>query len=233
MPISTIMLVTVSSAWTRCETGASTPMVAATLVPASSTGRPAAISAPNASSISTSVTGRLIVSADGQVVGDPLVDGGVEADVPGLAHLERREVGLHRLGDRLERRDVVLVAGELDGDEVRRAVRAGLRLGHLVDGPEPRHAGHDRGGGLGGGRLVELAVGGRDQDLLGVGLVEAGAVDERVGAAGVAEPVVGVGGRLGRDHGREADREGDERDPAEDRPPRVQGAPAGRAVREG
>ena len=40
------------------------PMVAATLVTAISTGMPAAISAPNASSISTSVTGMLIFSAE-------------------------------------------------------------------------------------------------------------------------------------------------------------------------
>ncbi len=64
MPISTIMLVTVSSAWIRCETGARMPIVAATLVPASSTGMPAAISAPNASSIRISVIGRLSVSAE-------------------------------------------------------------------------------------------------------------------------------------------------------------------------
>ena len=80
------------------------PTVAATLVPASSTGMPAAISAPNASSIRISVTGRLSVSADGQVVGDPVVDRLVEADVAGLADVELREVGLHGLGHLLQRR---------------------------------------------------------------------------------------------------------------------------------
>ena len=74
MPISTIMLATVGSAGTRWEIGAVMPIVAATLVPASSTGMPAAIRAPKASSIRTSVTGRLIISADDEVVGDPLVD---------------------------------------------------------------------------------------------------------------------------------------------------------------
>ena len=49
-------------------------MVAATLVAASSTGMPAAISAPKASSIRTSVTGRLMPSADAEVLGDPVVD---------------------------------------------------------------------------------------------------------------------------------------------------------------
>ena len=74
MPISTIMLDTVGSAGTRCDSGAVMPMVAATLVAASSTGMPAAISAPNASSISISVTGRLIPSADGEVVRHLLAD---------------------------------------------------------------------------------------------------------------------------------------------------------------
>jgi hypothetical protein len=64
MPISTIMLVTVSSAWTRCEIGARIPMVATTLVAARSTGSPAAISAPNATSIRIRVIGRLSVSAE-------------------------------------------------------------------------------------------------------------------------------------------------------------------------
>ena len=63
MPISTIMLLTVLSAWTRWDSGAISPMVAATLVAASSTGMPAAIRAPKASSIRTSVTGRLKPSA--------------------------------------------------------------------------------------------------------------------------------------------------------------------------
>ena len=63
MPISTIMLLTVPSAWTRCESGAMSPIVTVTLVAASSTGMPAAISAPKASSISTNVTGRLKPSA--------------------------------------------------------------------------------------------------------------------------------------------------------------------------
>ena len=64
MPISTIMLVTVGSAWIRCEMGAEGPMVAATDVPASSTGMPAAISAPKASSIRIRVTGKLKNSAE-------------------------------------------------------------------------------------------------------------------------------------------------------------------------
>ena len=58
------MLVTVPSACTRCDSGASTPMVAATLEKASSTGIPAAIRAPKASSIRIRVTGTLMLSAE-------------------------------------------------------------------------------------------------------------------------------------------------------------------------
>ena len=64
MPISTIRLSTVGSAWIRCDRGAAMPMVAATEVIASSTGTPAAISAPNASSMSRRVIGRLMPSAE-------------------------------------------------------------------------------------------------------------------------------------------------------------------------
>ena len=148
MPISTIMLVTVSSAWIRCETGARMPTVAATLVAASSTGMPAAISAPKASSIRIRVIGQAERLGRGEVVGDPVVDRLVEADVAGLADVELREVGLHGLGRRPAGRDVVLVAGELDRDEVRRPVRADLRLGDLVDARQLGHRGDDRGGGL-------------------------------------------------------------------------------------
>ncbi len=63
MPISTIMLPTVGSDGIRYESGAMMPIVAATLVAASSTGRPAAIRAPKASSIKMSVTGTLKISA--------------------------------------------------------------------------------------------------------------------------------------------------------------------------
>ena len=97
MPISTIMLLTVDSAWTRCESGAVMPIVAATLVAASSTGMPAAISAPKASSIRTSVTGRLMPSAEREVVGDPVVDAVVDGEVAGLADLQVGVVGLDAL----------------------------------------------------------------------------------------------------------------------------------------
>ena len=70
-------------------------MVAATLVAASRTGSPAAISAPKASSIRISVIGRLSFSAEARSSRDPLVDGQVEADVPGLPDVQLREVGLH------------------------------------------------------------------------------------------------------------------------------------------
>ena len=91
------MLLTVASAWTRCESGAVMPIVAATLVAASSTGMPAAISAPNASSIRTSVTGRLMPSAAARSLTDPLVDAGVDRQVAGLTDLEVRVLGLDPL----------------------------------------------------------------------------------------------------------------------------------------
>ena len=68
------------------------PMVAATLVAASSTGMPAAIRAPKASSIRHQRDRQADHLGRGQVLGDPLVDGGVERDVAGLADLEAREV---------------------------------------------------------------------------------------------------------------------------------------------
>ena len=131
------------------------PIVAATLVAASSTGMPAAISAPKASSIRISVIGRLSVSAEARSSATRSSIATSRLTSPDCADVELREVGLHGLGHLLQRRDVVLVAGELDRDQVRRTVRADLRLGDLVDALERGHAGDDRGGGLLGLRLVE------------------------------------------------------------------------------
>ena len=66
------------------------PIVAATLVAASSTGMPAAISAPNASSIRISVTGQADPLGRGEVVTDAVVDARVDRQVAGLADLEVR-----------------------------------------------------------------------------------------------------------------------------------------------
>jgi hypothetical protein len=63
MPISRIMLDVLSVAGIRCEASADRPSAAPTADIASSTGTPAAISAPNTSSMITSVTGMLISSA--------------------------------------------------------------------------------------------------------------------------------------------------------------------------
>ena len=62
--------------------------------------------------------------------------------------------------------------------------------------------------------------------VLGVGSVEAGVGDDLVGATGLAEPVVGVGGGLSRDDAARRHRGGDEGDPDQERAPRVGGAPA-------
>ena len=83
---------------TRYDSGAMMPIVAATLVAASSTGMPAAISAPNASSISTSVTGRLNPSAaERSSATRSLMLSSID-DVAGLADLEVGLVVLDRVG---------------------------------------------------------------------------------------------------------------------------------------
>ena len=112
------------------------------------------------------------------------------------------------VGDVLEGVDVVLVAGQLHGDEVRRPVRAGLRLGDLVDRLERGHAGHDLGRGLLGLGLVEVTGRARDEHLLDVRLVEVAGLDHRVGATGLTQAAVGVGRLLGRDHARPGRRRG-------------------------
>ena len=63
MPISRTTLLVVSVAGTRCEASVDSPMAAITDETASSTGTPAAISAPNATMRIASVTGRLRISA--------------------------------------------------------------------------------------------------------------------------------------------------------------------------
>ncbi len=63
MPISRITLPVASPIGTRCEASVDRPMAAATEESASSTGTPAAISAPNAMIRMSRVTGRLSISA--------------------------------------------------------------------------------------------------------------------------------------------------------------------------
>ena len=142
MPISTIMLLTVGSAWTRCDSGAVMPIVAATLVAASSTGMPAAISAPNASSIRTSVTGRLMPSAEERSSATrSLMPASIERS-PASRTWRSGWSRLDALGDVLERRGVLVVLGELDRDQQRRPVRVRLRLRDLLHAR--RRRGHPR-----------------------------------------------------------------------------------------
>ena len=151
------------------------PIVAATLVAASSTGMPAAISAPKASSISSSVTGRLMPSAEREVLGDPVVDGRVDAR-------RRRPRGPRSSGwSRLRRRAVTAWSGaasswsrgELDGDSS--ADRSGFHCGPATSST-PCDAGACRRDlsrrrdlrGL--GRVEARRRRGRDQDALGLGV---------------------------------------------------------------
>ena len=209
------------------------PTVAATLVPASSTGMPAAISAPKASSIRISVTGRLSVSA---------------AD---RSSATRSSIAASRLTSPLWRtsscgksawtalvtccRGATSSWSRASWIETRYAVPSGLTWGSATSStpgssviPATTAAAASW-----AWALFEVAGLGADQHLLGVGVVEPGRGDHRIGAAGLAEPVVGVGGLVGRDHRGQTDGEGNERNPAEDRAPRVEGAPAGGAVGEG
>ena len=95
MPISTIMLVTVESAWTRCESGASDADGgghAGAGEQHRDAGRDQGAEREQHQDQRHREAERL---GRGKVVGDPVVDRVVEADVAGLADLQLREVGLH------------------------------------------------------------------------------------------------------------------------------------------
>ncbi|UMG94259.1 hypothetical protein [Nocardioides sp. TF02-7] len=103
-------------------------------------------------------------------------------------------------------------------------------LDRVADGVDPVDPGHRLGevGGSGvGSGGVETAAAGGDQDVLGGRPVEPGVVDEGVGAAGLADPVVGVVRLLGRHRDREADGDDDEGEPGRDRAAGMGGAPPG------
>ena len=133
------------------------PIVAATLVAASSTGMPAAISAPKASSISTSVTGRLIPSADDRSSATWSLMPASMVRSPASRTCEVRVVAAGRRRSRpAAARGVVLVLGELDRDQQRRPVRAPLRRGRRRSTPgDVAQVRRQRGGGRSAGRLVE------------------------------------------------------------------------------
>ena len=165
----------------------------------------------------------------GEVLAHALVDRVVERQVARLGHVQGRVVTLHVRGDPFQGRRVgllVLVAGEADRDQHRVAVLGPDRPAHRRDAVDVGHlpAYVDRRSlRLGGVELTGLRC---DEDVLGVRSVEAGVGDDLVGAAGLAEPVVGVGGGLGRDEAARRHRGGDEGDPDQERAPRVGGAPA-------
>ena len=122
MPMSTTMLNTVVSAGTRCEIGARMPMVAVTLVAASSTGSPAAISAPNTSSMRNRVIGRLNTSAERRSSATRSSMASSSVRSPLWRRVELGVSGLDGLDGVDQRAGVVVVAGQLDGDQQRRPV---------------------------------------------------------------------------------------------------------------
>ena len=133
------------------------PMVAATLVAASSTGMPAAMSAPKAISISTRVTGRLMPSAAerSSATCSPIASSSDTS--PAWRISSSGCAAPTRAVTSCSGPTVFLVPGQLGGDQQRGPVRAPLRLGHLVDALDLAEAGHQRGGGvlgLGGRRAV-------------------------------------------------------------------------------
>jgi len=133
---------------------------------------------------------------------------------------------LDRCGHREERPGVHVVGAELDRHEERLLVGARDRLAHACDRVQLRHPGRDpacRGPGILG---VEPVAAGRDQHELGRRRVESGVVEHGRAPPRLAHPVVGLGHALGGHGGGERHRESDEDQPAADRPPRVDGAPA-------
>ena len=177
MPISTIMLVTVASACTRCETGASTPMVAATLVPASSTGHAGGDQRAERQQHQhqrhrqaerlRGRTGRRRPARRSAASRLTSPDSRTSSDGKSAC----TAVG-HRL-ERRRRRPGRGRAGPRRGTPCRPGWPAGSATSSTPS--SSRHAGDDRGGGLAAawpGRGSPSAA--RDQDVLGVGLVEAG-----------------------------------------------------------
>ena len=149
MPISTIMLVTVGSAWIRWDSGAAMPIVAATEVSASRTGTPAAISAPKASSMSTTVIGRLMPSAECRSLGDAVVDRRVHRDVTGLTDPEVGVGAGDRGGAGLHLRRVVDGALQVHVDQRGSMPGVPLRRGHVGDARGAGEAGPELVGHLG------------------------------------------------------------------------------------
>ena len=206
------------------------PMVAATLVAASSTGIPAAISAPNASSISTSVTGRLIFSADDRssatrssMLSSMVMSPAWRISRPGCSSCTRSVTSTSGA-------DVVVVLGELDRHEQRRPVRVPLRLRHRVDPVEARRVLRRISAAAASAACWSTAWSPRAvirtfsvSARLEVGLVRPSRRRGRTRRGGSRRrSAPGWGSAIAR-----PDRHEDEDEPGEDGAPRMRGAPAG------
>ena len=132
-----------------CEARADSPVAAPTADSASRTGTPAATIAPNAISRITSVTGRLNVAADGQVVADLLVDRVVRATpsrpprpaAPGYVRCTAFVAASSGSTSASSPRSVTwTVSAVPSGDVDRRADRAHLRAARACRVGRPRRA---------------------------------------------------------------------------------------------
>ena len=212
---------TVGSAGTRWDTTAEMPIVAATLPSASSTGMPAAISAPKASSISSSVTGRLIPSAEDRSSATWSLIASSRLSPP-VWRIDRSGCSAATASVTLgEGTDVVDPVGEGDRHEHRGAVVVPDRRCHLAHPLGARHLPRDLAGGVGHRGRVPA-----QQHELGVRRGQSGPLRQGVRAAGVADAVVGGLGLVRRHQHREAGGGRHQHEPGEDRAPRVLGAPA-------
>ena len=229
MPISRITLLVVSVAGTRCEASVDRPMAAITEESASSTGTPAAISAPNATIRIASVTGRLRISARWK--SSPRVSSSaLLIDWPPTCSTRRSGCGRLHGGGRVEQRPHPLargvrVAGHRHRHQQRRAVVRRHRL------PHARHVrqclqplGGVRRGRL-RRRLVERPGPRGDQHVVDRRVREVAGGRDRVGPTRLADPLVRVGRLVQSRRGAADEADRHEHDPQRHGPPRVLGTP--------
>ena len=222
------MLVTVGSAWHQVRHRRGDADRGRDRVIASSTGMPAAISAPKASSMSSSVIGRLMPSAeDRSSPTRSLMAVSIETSPASRTRARDGRAAIAAV-TRLHVRRVVDGALQVNVDQQSHCASAfHCGAGHSVTPLTPARSVFSCAGDrarLRGGRRT--AVTGGDQDVLDLVVGEAAGRGHRVGAAGLSEPVVGVLGLLGRDQRGQRDGDRDEREPGADRAPRMGRAPA-------
>jgi hypothetical protein len=237
MPISIIRIGALSEVGIALDATAARPIAENTEVSPSSTGRPAASSAPNATTRISSVIGIDSRSALAKSL-DSLSSRALPADAPPNCSTRTPGCAARDGGDGLEhRRDpgrgVVGRAADRELDLRRAAVGRALGgadrgdVGDLAEpGADVAVDGVQRG--VGQASLTGL----HEHELRGGLVVEAGLVEHPrgvAGLAGAARVLVDLGGADGVAGG---EAHGDERDPGEDRAPRVQAAPAAHAVGE-